>query len=231
VLRCPAMAKGRRSRRGLGATLAARALAATARVALFGLLIASQAACGIVAPNAPTLTSEIYDVPLDGVELTPGVSEHVVRVNGAPRRFGLWVPPGGARRDHPVILFLHGAQRHPSYRFLHGFLEPELAELAPIVIAPEANRGLGGEWWRGEEASYALGLLRSVVLEWPVDDHRVVVMGYSNGGIGAWVFARAFPRYFSAAIPMAFNHTVVGETPLPVFAFRGKTTRSSVQPR
>jgi poly(3-hydroxybutyrate) depolymerase len=179
--------------------------------------------CTGVATNVPTLTSEVYDVSLDGIEPSPGLSVHSVTVRGELRRFGLWVPPGGMRRDHPVILFLHGAQRHPSFRFLGPCLvEPALAELSPIVIAPEAPRGLGGEWWRGEEASYALGLLRSVVFRWPVDDRRVVLMGYSNGGIGAWVMARTYPEYFSAAIPMAFNHTVVGETRVPVFAIQGE---------
>lgn len=50
---------------------------------------------------------------------------------------------------------------------------------------------------------------------------RVVISGYSNGGLGTWYFARSYPVYFAAAIPIAFNDTVVGPTPLPVYAIEG----------
>lgn len=179
-------------------------------------------ACHAKAVNQPTLTNKIDEVSLRGVELSPGVTEHIVTVNGKARRFGVWVPPEGVTARHPLVLFLWGAQRHPRFKkALPCLVEPEIAQLSPIVIAPEASLGKGGEWWRGPEASFALGLLRSAVFDWPVDDRKVVVMGYSNGGIGTWVFAQAYPQYFSAAIPMAFNHSVVGKTPLPVFAIQG----------
>ncbi len=190
------------------------------RLAALALLALS--ACGRLEPNRPTLTSRIDEISLAGLRAPPGLSEHTLVVAGKRRRFGLWLPPDGPEGARPVILFLHGAQRHPSFRFLQGFVEPALAPLGPIVIAPEAPSGRGGEWWRGEEASYALGLLRAALLRWKIDDRRVAVMGYSNGGIGTWVFARAYPQYFTAAVPMAFNHTVVGPTPLPIFAIQGE---------
>ena len=48
-----------------------------------------------------------------------------------------------------------------------------------------------------------------------------MILGYSNGGIGTWFFARLYPEYFSAAIPMAFNDTVVGESRLPIYSIQG----------
>ena len=50
----------------------------------------------------------------------------------------------------------------------------------------------------------------------------MVITGYSNGGIATWYFARLYPEYFAAAIPMAFNDTIVGETPLPIYAIQGE---------
>jgi predicted esterase len=67
-----------------------------------------------------------------------------------------------------------------------------------------------------------LGLVQSAQARWPELKPRTVVMGYSNGGIGSWYFARLYPSFFSAAVPMAFNDTIVGETSIPIHAIAGE---------
>jgi predicted esterase len=104
-------------------------------------------------------------------------------------------------------------------------LAPALGELRPLIVAPH---GESGQWWEPDDTALVLGLARAARRRWPQASPRTVIMGYSNGGIGAWYFARLYPQHFTAAIPIASNHTIVGETPLPVYAIHG--TRDELFP-
>jgi pimeloyl-ACP methyl ester carboxylesterase len=44
---------------------------------------------------------------------------------------------------------------------------------------------------------------------------RTILVGYSNGGMGTRYFARLYPEHFSAAVPIAFNDTIVGPARCP----------------
>lgn len=187
---------------------------------LFALVV--PASCTHLSAETPTLSSRIYDVSIHDVTLAPGLSEHRVQVEGRSRRFAVWVPAHGVGKGHPLFLYLHGAVQDPDFHAVECQFRVPFESLAPIVIAPVAPGGRGGRWWKEEEASFALGLLRAAVQQWPVDPQKVVLLGYSNGGIGTWAMARAYPQYFTAAIPMAFNHTVVGPVELPTFAIQGE---------
>lgn len=162
------------------------------------------------------------ELTLAGVALTPG-TRWVEAPAGAKlsekRSFVLSVPddPSSPR---PLVVFLHGgAGTGKLVQRIECLVKPGLARVAPIVVAPEGGRG---DWWKKDETSFVLGLVDAALRDWPqLRRDRVVVMGYSNGGIGTWFFARLYPERFSAAIPMASNHAIVGETPLPVWAIHG----------
>lgn len=95
---------------------------------------------------------------------------------------------------------------------------PALASLDPIIIAPRSE---DGQWWRRQDTELVLGLVGAARERWPATGGRGVIMGYSNGGIGTWYFARLYPEHFAAAIPMAFSHDIVGESVLPIYAIQG----------
>ncbi|HET9929604.1 MAG TPA: hypothetical protein VFQ35_02905 [Polyangiaceae bacterium] len=166
-------------------------------------------------------------VDLSRIRLGPGVTESTLELaGGGARSVLLWQPEG---EPNSVIVFLHGAVpvgaprpwRAPAQT--RGLVEclavPAFAALRPIILLPRSERG---EWWSRADAEFVLGLLEAAVQRWPTAAHRKAIVGYSNGGIGTWYFARAYPTYFDAAIPMASNDTVVGATRLPVFAIHGE---------
>jgi pimeloyl-ACP methyl ester carboxylesterase len=164
----------------------------------------------------------------------PGIREYRLGVPelGA-RSIEAWLPPSGPPKM--LVTFLHGAiARQRGKRFgsdgvthelLRCLVVPALGALEPLVIAP---RSADGEWWEDAETRFVLGLREAAFRRFPSIGRRHVVVGYSNGGIGAWYFARIYPEYFSAAIPIAANDTIAGESPLPVYAIHG--TRDEVFP-
>lgn len=197
--------------------------------ALLGCVALGGSSCSRPAKSAPTgevWTADAQPLPVQldrALLVTPGlrwVELPPAIASGKAHRFVLGVPESAeALGPRPLVVFLHGAGgSHGLVEKLDCLVTPAFAKLSPIVVAPEGGRG---EWWHTEQTSFVLGLADAAVRDWPVQQDRVVIMGYSNGGIGAWFFARLYPKSFSAAIPMASNHTIVGESQLPVFAIHG----------
>lgn len=57
---------------------------------------------------------------------------------------------------------------------------------------------------------------------WPIDENKIVVSGYSNGGIASWFFGIEYPEYFSAAIPMAASYDYTKKLKIPFFVIHGE---------
>lgn len=158
-------------------------------------------------------------VSLEQVALTPGTSRVSVHADGSPRELMLLVPKGDTSKPRPLVIFLHGANGANALdQLAQCLLEPGLTPISPIILAPVSS---SPHWWAGADARFVLGLVEAAVRSWPVDGRRVVVTGYSDGGIGAWSFIRLYPETFSAAIPIASSHTIMGATSRPVHAIHG----------
>jgi poly(3-hydroxybutyrate) depolymerase len=167
-------------------------------------------------------------VELSPIAWTPGSAEYELPVAGQGKRaVTVWLPE--ASEPRALVVLLHGAvlqqsgQRRPDLlgptrMLVRCLAAPALAALDPIIIAPASPTG---QWWLRDETALVLGLVLAARERWPSAGSHSVISGYSNGGIGAWYFARLYPEYFAAAVPMAANATIAGDTPLPVFAIHG----------
>lgn len=155
-----------------------------------------------------------------------GLTEYKVQVSGQPERSAaVWLPEGSEPRF--IVVLLHGAIVHAargdgperqSRELLRCLAVPALKSLNPVVLVPRSEEG---RWWTQDDTSFVLGLLQAADERWPSAHHEHVVLGYSNGGIGAWYFARLYPDYFSAAVAIASNETIVGDSKVPVYAIHG----------
>jgi len=195
------------------AELAVWLAAAVAAVACTG---ASEA----VEPAGGGASSEPAVVDLAGLPLTPGAAEATVSVEGqGDRDIAVWMPEGPG--PHPLALFLHGGGGGDGLidGLLGCLVEPALAPLSPIIVAPRNARG---QWWLEQEAAFAMGLVEAAHATWSIEPSRTVVLGYSNGGIGTWFLARERPELFGAAIPMAASVAFIGPTMVPVYAIAGE---------
>ena len=192
------------------------------------------ASCMLVQPRPEpaedrTVTGGISPAAIDlsAVSWQPGAGECELHVAGQGTRSAeIWIPERTTPRT--LIIFLHGAVitlpgvhadgRAQTRNMVNCLVAPALGFLDPIILAPRSPHG---QWWERSDTEFVLGLVAAVRSRWPEVTARSVIAGYSNGGIGAWYFARLYPTYFTAAIPMAFNDTIVGESVLPIYAIQG----------
>lgn len=137
-------------------------------------------------------------------ELKAGTYEkQIVLKDGSTLRYTLVLPNLSKDKKFPLILGLHyGGEVTPYYS--RGYLEkiviPAFKSLDSIIIAPDCP----GTDWRDSKSEVAvLELLEKISKEFPVDSSKVVITGYSRGGIGTWFMATKHPKLFSAAIPIS----------------------------
>jgi hypothetical protein len=167
-------------------------------------------------------------VDVSSIRWQPGLAEYDLPVAGqGTRSVVVWLPE--APEPRAVVVLLHGtvrersghaagAARGPSRLLVSCLAAPALGFLDPIILAPSSPTG---QWWARSDTELVLGLVLAARNRWPRARTRSVILGYSNGGIGTWYFARLYPEYFLAAIPMAFNDTIVGPSALPIYAIQG----------
>jgi hypothetical protein len=206
------------------------------RVALSGVLLLAVQSCALPVSEGTKSPADLQVlggvagavVDVGAIVAAPGIADYALQVAGQGRReVSVWFPE--AKEPRALVLLLHGAApkrtgHHvpeplgPTRALLRCLAAPALQGLDPIIIAPGSPTG---QWWRHEETELVLGLVLAVRERWPRAGSRSIIMGYSNGGIGTWYFARLYPEYFAAAVPMAFNETIPGQTPVPVYAIHG----------
>ena len=118
-------------------------------------------------------------------------------------RFTLSIPPGDIETPVTLIIVLHwGGQVTPYYgrSILEGLAAPALGELGAVMVAPDCLRG---DWDNHQSESDVLKLLSYLDEHYNFDPNKILVMGYSMGGIGTWYLAARHQERFGAGIVMA----------------------------
>jgi len=121
-----------------------------------------------------------------------------IEVDGATRRYGLYVPPSyQPARSYPFIICLHGAGFDGD-----AYLErwrPRLGERY-LLACPSIE---DGAWWTRDGEALVMAVLDEVARHYHVDRDRVFLTGMSNGGLGAYLIGLNHTDQFAALIPMA----------------------------
>lgn len=106
---------------------------------------------------------------------------------------------------HPLVVGLHYGwegtmpPRH-GRDFLRVFLEPTFAGTGAVIAAPYCPQE---SWDEPRSVSAVLALLDHLLAEHPVDPDRVVLVGYSLGGMGTWYLGCRHPDRFLAGMTVA----------------------------
>jgi len=140
----------------------------------------------------------------------------------------LHLPEGvEARRDWPLILFLHGSGERGDDvdRLRSQGLPRRLAEgleLPAVVLSPQCP---DGQVW-AQQYPAVMALLDAVAARVGVDPDRVLLTGLSLGGAGVVHLAATHPERFAALAPICGPWTFYYVTPamarLPLWAFHGE---------
>ena len=125
-------------------------------------------------------------------------------------RFRVILPADASESNkRPLVVCLHGAASivDPELHTHTDCLEePGLVDLNPILVCPNSE-GFG--WFDLPEQEKITNLTQLATEHLPVDRDKIVIMGYSDGGNGAWFYAQYYPEYFSAAIALASSYNPV----------------------
>lgn len=112
------------------------------------------------------------------------------------------IPPG---EKLPLVIALHfGGHGFPYYGelFLTDLIEPSLRGLGALMVAPDCP---GKDWTQPASEQFILDLLDHIQDQYSTDPERVLITGFSMGGIGVWHLLSRFPDRFTAALIMAAN--------------------------
>lgn len=105
-----------------------------------------------------------------------------------------------------LIIALHwgwGQMKVPSYYskdFLEGFVVPIFSNHKAIIIAPDCP---GSSWTEKVSVDAVLGLRNHYIEKYNIDTNKIIITGFSLGGIGTWFYAMNYPDLFNYAIPIA----------------------------
>ncbi len=104
----------------------------------------------------------------------------------------------------PLILSLHfGGTPSAFYgsSFTSTLVLPGLGELEAIILSPTCPDDL--DWWDETMDGAVMALIDTVISQFTIDADRIVVTGFSFGGIGTWYHAGTHSDVFCAALPVA----------------------------
>src|SRR5579864_3250063 len=90
------------------------------------------------------------------------------------------------QQPRPLVLALHpGGEKTPYYgaQYMRSVFLPGLRSLDPIMVAPDCPTRA----WSDPAAENAvMALIENVLTEYSIDRRRILVVGFSLGGRGAW---------------------------------------------
>lgn len=161
-------------------------------------------------------------------------SPHTARKSGlikdvlppGQRRYTLALPEKDAGTGlQPLVVVLHyGGHGSPYYgeMLLTDLVKPALSALPAFFVAPDCP---ARDWTQPASEQFVLELIDYLLQRYPIDPGRVLLTGYSMGGIGAWHLAGKYPQRFSAALIMAAAPPESVSPPdwqTPVYVFHGR---------
>lgn len=118
----------------------------------------------------------------------------------------------------PLVIALHWAGNAQTYQeFYKCLIGPAFKDTQAIIIAPSSD---GLHWIMPNNKKRVVQLVKQLIKYWPIEDDKVLITGYSNGGIGSWQLSEKYPKLFTALVPMAesYNNKLIK---VPVYAIHG----------
>ncbi|MCP4217444.1 MAG: prolyl oligopeptidase family serine peptidase [bacterium] len=171
----------------------------------------------------------------ESIPTTPGVHKCVLPLpsqgssDRAALRYTLSLPANFSPKTAvPVVIALHyGGKVTPYYG--GGYLEalplPALQGLGAVMAAPDCP---GNGWNNPAGEAAVLALIEHLQIHYTIDTGKIVLTGFSMGGIGTWYLASRHPRLFAVAVPVAsFPDTgnIAPESAIPFYAVNSNGDR------
>lgn len=197
------------------------------------LVVVGLISCGGNDDDSPSGVRTADDLRSDfqNLDIKPGINDLVLEsiVEGVFWNFRIIAPSDALQTNkRPLILSLHGGALNISpeaHKSTNCLVEPAFEGLNAYIISPNSDGYLWYEQQNQIQVSALMDLAKSFLF---VDENKVVVTGYSDGGTGSWFYAEYYPELFSAAIPMASSYNpeksngVVPKINIPLYVIHGE---------
>ena len=145
--------------------------------------------------------------------------------------YAVWLPPGYTKdRSWPAVVFLHGTGECGTDGLAQTKvgLGPALLshpERWPCIVFFPQKPSAEFEWEERESEDLLLAMIDRFFHEFPVNRHRVALVGMSQGGHGVWMMGARHPRLWTCLVPVCAYGRARTVSPrvlsLPVWAFHG----------
>jgi len=136
-------------------------------------------------------------------------------IDGVKRPFCWYIPETyDPQKKTPLIVYLHGGVSTPD---IPDSIEEYVKEESFFLAFAEKNSYIllfpfgqaGATWWDSVGVSNVLSQIRITKKKFNIDDNRVFMTGFSDGGSGSFFFAMCYPTDFAGFIPLN-GHPGVG---------------------
>jgi len=135
----------------------------------------------------------------------PTIYERTLTVpSGLKVRYAIFPPKSfSPEKSFHLILALHYGGKVTNFygtEFVTMLIEPALKDVEAIIVDPDCQER---RWENPVSERAVMNLLNHISQEYKVDSRRILVTGYSIGGIGTWHLAAQHSDFFTAAIPIS----------------------------
>jgi pimeloyl-ACP methyl ester carboxylesterase len=132
-----------------------------------------------------------------------GIAEEAYfdNVDGSPQPFIRYLPENyDKKNNYPLLVYLHGYS--PYMDIVNWGLLPEgLKELADkvnaCIVMPFAR---GNTDFQGIGEQDVLNVIRQMGKRYNIDEDRIILVGMSMGGMGAWTIGAHYPHLFAGLL-------------------------------
>lgn len=178
--------------------------------------------------SAQQRTFEDIATDFQNLDLQPGVNDVTLKnTAGNTWYFRVIIPESAVTSLRPLIITLHGASggSPDAHKTTACYAEPGFEDLDPIIISPNGGTT---QWYEPYNQDMVLSLTYLAREYLQVDEDKIVINGYSNGGNASWYFAETQPDFFSAAVPMASSYNTFNTSgnpryiATPIYAIHGE---------
>lgn len=154
------------------------------------------------------------------IDTTPGQRDIQIDFLGdSPWHLRAVFPPAD-KYPKILVIALQWAGGGDNYKdFSDCLVQPAFAQKNAILLVPDAENEV---WYSPKNEKRLVKLIRLAQKNWSITPEHTIIMGYSNGGNGAWYYAEKYPHLFHAAIPMASAYKPSGrKISLPMYVIHG----------
>lgn len=165
-------------------------------------------------PNADALITLIKNITFPKQDNKGIVASQNLCIDGKKRPFYWYIPKKyNSIKKTPLLVYLHGGVSRPEIiekpkEYIENSPFLPLAETRGYIILFPLGQG-GATWWDSVGVSNILSQVRKTKKIFNIDDNRVYMTGFSDGGSGSFFFAMCQPTDFAAFLPLN-GHPGVG---------------------